>query len=351
MKEVLRPFGLVLLVSVILLGLTNPSGAAPATTDASASWPKIMTITCPAAGSSMAVYSTGVAKIIENYLKIPTAPQACSGSMEAAMVMVKGSAQFAGCSGAEVIYATLDKAPFPKGTSDIMRGLFFGAYMAENTFTVRADSGINSIKDLKGKRVMCYRPGQAMYEDNWRATLEAYGMTEKDIIVMPALDIANAAQALKEGRTDAAFHTSMTPAPGYLETDNSHPLKVLPLTDEAIQHVMKKCAWTGPYLVHKGAFKGQATDAKIITTHSGIAVRKDLPDDLVYAICKAVDEHISEIQAIHPGFKNWTMKEMANSPYGIYHAGALKYFQDKNLLDKESLDIHKDYLTKAGRDK
>ena len=324
---------------------------APSPTGLPAGWPKAMTITTPSAGASISVYGTAVAKIIETKLKIATAPLNTSGSLEAAVAMIKGDAQLTATSGAEVIYAIQNKAPLPAGSAGIMRGLFWGEYGSDTTFVVRADSNINSIADLKGKRVMASRPGQALYEDNWRATLEAYGMTEKDITLMPALGQAEAAQALKEGRADCIFQASATPAPAYVELANATPIRIVSLSDAAVKNVLDKLPWTMKKVIPAGAYKGMDKEAVITTALAGTMVRKDLPDDLVYAIAKAVDENIGELTSVHPSFKTWTIKGLANTPYGIYHAGAFKYFSEKGYLLPESIAKHKAFLTQVGTDK
>jgi len=265
--------------------------------------------------------------------------------------MVKGDSQLSSISGAEVVYALQKKAPLPPGSDAIIRGLFWGEYESDTTFVVRADSNLNSIADLKGKRVMASRPGQALYEDNWRATLEAYGMTEKDITLMPALGQAEAAQALKEGRADCIFQASATPAPAYVELANAVPIRIISLSDAAVKNVLDKLPWTKKKVVPAGAYKGMDKEAVITTALAGTMVRKDLPDDLVYAIAKAVDENIGELTSVHPSFKTWTIKGLANTPYGIYHAGAFKYFSEKGYLLPESIAKHKAFLTQVGTDK
>jgi TRAP transporter TAXI family solute receptor len=307
-----------------------------------------MTATGPA-GGSLIVYTTGVAKVIETYLKIPTAPQACSSSLEACTVMLKGEAQLAGISGAEMLYGTLNKAPLPSNANTILRGILFGEYKSDAQWVVRVDSGINSIADLKGKKVMCSRPGQALFEDNWRATLEAYGLKETDIVAMPALASADQAQALKEGRVDAVFLQGFIPVPQLLEVSMSVPLKVLSLDDKAISHIISKCPWLIPQTAPAGGYKGQDKDAKITTALAPITARKDLPDDLVYAIAKAVDEHIADLQAVHQSFKSWNIKGLANNPYGPYHAGAFRYFNEKGILSQDSVNKHKQYLSQIGQ--
>jgi TRAP transporter TAXI family solute receptor len=308
-----------------------------------------MVITSPPPAASLSVYSAAIAKIIEKYTGIPTSPQPESGSLAASMVMVKGDAQLTGTGGASAVYGLREVEPFPKGSSNIMRGLFFGEYKSTCHWVVRADSDIYTITDLKGKRCMFDRPGQALYQDNWQAVLEAYGMTKDDIILMPALRQGNAVAALKEGRADAFFHHSAAPMPAMVEAELTTPFRLLPLTDKAIDHLIKNVPWTQRQTIPAGTYKGQTEDVLWTNSKAGIMVRKDLPDALVYDIAQIVDQHMDELKGVHRAFKDWTFKDLVNSAFGPYHAGAYKYYMDKGLLTPESIRIHEYWLKEIGQ--
>jgi TRAP transporter TAXI family solute receptor len=312
-------------------------------------WPKSLTLTTPPPGATLSVYGVGIAKIIEGTLKIPTGPENAKGSFPAAMLLIKGDAQLAAITACENIYAFDDRKPFPKGSSKILRAITFGEYSSVGHWIVRADSDIQSIPDLKGKRVMCVRPKQALYQDNWKATLAAYGMTEKDIVAKPALGQRDACAALREGRTDAFFHHSAAPGPAFMELALTTPIRLIPLSEAAFKQVKEKCPWVSAYVVRAGTYKGQTKDALQTATFSGIVARNDLPDDLVYNIAKAIDENIDQLRSVHKAFRKWTMKGLVNGPVTCpYHAGALKYYKEKGLVTPESLKTHEELLAKSG---
>ena len=58
-----------------------------------------------------------------------------------------------------------------------------------------------------------------------------------------------------------------------------------------------------------------------------------VPDDVVYALVKAVFENFDEFKKLHPAFANLDQKDMVkNGLSAPLHPGAVKYFKEKGLL-------------------
>lgn len=300
-------------------------------------------------GASITVYGTALAALLEKQLKIPTAPENTSSTLEATALMLKGDSHLATTASAAAGYAMRNEAPYPAGSSKVLRGLTFGGYETHCHWTLLAASAIKTFGDLKGKRLMCERKGDAIFEDVWPAYLAAYGMTRKDVTVSPELGIPNQVTALKEGRTDAAMHYGAAAVPAIVELTMSHPVRLLSLSKATQKAVLDSLPWVAePHTIPAGSYKGQDADALTIKFNMGVIVRKDVPDDLVYAMAKAIHENIGELRAAHASFKTWTIEQMANSPFCPYHAGALKYYSEKKLLTPESIEKHKALLATIG---
>ena len=336
---------------VLLLGLSLPlANAEPAPGPKPASeWPNSLVITSPPPAASISVYGAGIAKIIETHVGISTAPRSTSGVLEAAMTMIKGDAQLAAVTSAEVAYALDERAPYPKGSSNKMRGLFFGEYLALIHLVVRADSDIHDISDLKGKRCMFNKPGIPIIQDPWKAILEAYGMSKNDIVLMPQLGPGGGAKTLKERRADCHLQPSAAPNPAYMAMQTTTPIRLLSISDSAVKQIVGKLPWLVSDTIPAGTYKDQGEDVTVLRAGGGIVARKDLPDDLVYEIVKRVHEHIGELQAVHKAFKKWTFKDLVNNAFGPYHAGAYKYYMEKGLLTPESIATHEFWLKKIGQ--
>lgn len=265
------------------------------------------------------------------------------------MILLQGKSQLGTTSAVNGNSILKNEKPWPANSSKVMRGITFGGYKGVAHWVVLAKSNINTFADLKGKKVMAVREGEPSYEDMWRAAITAYGMTEKDIVAVPELGLANQTIALKEGRTDAFMVMTGVPTAALMELANTNPIRLLSHTEAGAKAAIGKLPWMArPDTIPAGTYKGQDKDVIALMVNLGISARAELPESLVYAIAKALDENIGELKAVHQSFAKWTMKDLANSPYLPYHAGALKYYMEKGLLTPESIEKHKSLLAMTG---
>lgn len=94
---------------------------------------------------------------------------------------------------------------------------------------VRADSDIQSIADLKGKRVTSQFTRIQTLSKVFPATLANGGLTLDDIIEVPVPHVVPGADAFLDGRADAFFFAVVPSKPA--EVHASVPLRVLPFDD------------------------------------------------------------------------------------------------------------------------
>ena len=96
-----------------------------------------------------------------------------------------------------------------------------------------ANKGINSIADLKGKRVAVGAAGSGA-EANARQILNAAGITYDDLTAQ-YLSFAEAANNLKDGNIDAAFLTAGFPTAAVTDIAAQHDLKLISLDEELVK--------------------------------------------------------------------------------------------------------------------
>jgi len=192
---------------------------------------------------------------------------------------------------------------------------------------VRADSGIQSISDLKGKRVGVGAANSGS-EVNARQILEAYGMTYDDIRA-DYLSYAESAEGMKNGTVDAAFLTSGLPNSSLMELATTNNIRFLPIDADKITELAKDYPFYFPIDLPPDTYRGQTAALPTAAVTTLLVVRKDLSEDLVYNMTKAVFDNLDKLGNAHSAAKLISLDEVRNGMPIPLHPGAEKYFTEK----------------------
>lgn len=193
-----------------------------------------------------------------------------------------------------------------------------------------ADSGIESIADLKGKDIAIGPPGSGT-QAAARLILEAYGLEEGDYTAHEE-GFGDAAGRIQDGSLDASFGLLGLPAGSIDELAISRDIKMIPITDEALAYIEENSGY-GAITIPAGTYDFLEEDVQAITAYAILVGSTDLIDeDLGYAITKALFENsdqISHAQGVHLTKEN----ALLGSEGLPMHPGAEKYFKEIGLLD------------------
>ncbi|MEW6662116.1 MAG: TAXI family TRAP transporter solute-binding subunit [Bacillota bacterium] len=210
-----------------------------------------------------------------------------------------------------------------------LRGLI-ALYPNTMQTVVKESSGIKSYADLKGKRVGVGIQGSSS-PLNMAFVIEQYGLTLNDI-KPEYLSFGEAMQLLKDDRLDAVMVDSGAPNSAIIDIATQHKIRILPIEKEKIAAIKQKYGFfSDPVVIPAGTYKG--VDVDITTTGSKvmIAVRADLPEDLVYNITKTLFEKRDDIIKAHPRGASIQLETALDSIAVPMHPGALKYYKEKGV--------------------
>jgi len=185
---------------------------------------------------------------------------------------------------------------------------------------------INSIEDLKGKRVSVGDVGSGC-EFNARQILEVYGMTFDDIEVHN-LSFNDSATALKDDKIDAFFCVAGAPTTAIVELATSNDIKLLEVDDEHADKLIEVYPFYTKYKVPGGSYKGIDADAQTVAVVATYIVSDDLDEDLVYKMTKALFENADEIAKAHPKGAELDPEYSVSGISIPIHPGALKYYKE-----------------------
>jgi uncharacterized protein len=186
-----------------------------------------------------------------------------------------------------------------------------------------AGSPINTFADIKGKRVAVGPAGGGTLSFLQRL-LEMHGMTMKDI-TPSFLSYTDGFSQLADGNVDAAFALAGYPAAAVSQARATKELKFIPLSDPMLDAMVKKYPYYTRVVLPKATYR-LGEDAVVLGVSNVLVVRTDMPEAKVYAITKAVFDHLDEFKAENANARQIDPKASLALPVPL-HPGAARYFK------------------------
>ena len=188
-----------------------------------------------------------------------------------------------------------------------------------------ADSPINSIEDLKGKRVACGPAGGASI-GIMENILAEYGMSFDDII--PSyLPYSDGYTQMADGNVDVALATSGYPAAAVMEVTATKKIKFLEVEPDVLKRMLDKYPYYTDAIVPKDVYKLDS-DVTVIGISNVLVCRSDMDEDLAYNIAKALYDNVAELKEINKTAEQIDETKLSETSIPL-HPGAQKYFDER----------------------
>lgn len=175
------------------------------------------------------VMAVKLAELLPRYVDVKVLTEPVPSTFESASGIATGRFDIASISADKAYPALVGEDVYKDVPKDNFRLLLL-AHDTVMYFVVRAESTINSMADLKGKRVMYGAPRFVTSEPMWQAILKADGLDPKDVFQVPPGTNEEMAKALIEGRIDAAQFVGGYPEANLTEAMKTASLRILSLT-------------------------------------------------------------------------------------------------------------------------
>ena len=275
-----------------------------------------------------------LAQLISN--KAVVAGQKISATAEAAGASV-GNAKLLGSKEIESAFVAADildaayhgKGQFDKAPLKNLRAL--GALYPETVQLItRADSGINSVRDLKGKSVSSGAPGSGQYQ-LLSDLLKVYGMARDDV----KEDLSSFTQAvdkIKDGNLHATLITAGVPTAAVTDFAQSHALKVIPLSGPEIAELQKQQPYYANVPLPANTYKGQTAAVPTLAVMAVWSTHDAVPEAVDYEVTKALYENVAIMGQVHVQGKNNGLATATAVGTVPLHPGALRYFKEKGIV-------------------
>lgn len=200
--------------------------------------------------------------------------------------------------------------------------------MYETSFQIAAlrGHGIASLADLDGKTVGV-GPANGPPEMFFRAAADVAKI--KPVIVTG--DPADQAQQVIDGKIDALWQGALVPIVPLAAIADKADAVVFGLTDQEVAALLSVLPQLSPATVPAGSYKGQTFEIKSVSGWNFVVANKDLPDDLAYAITKAVLSASDPKSQIYAGAGGTLAINAPMNRVVPFHSGALRYYKEAGI--------------------
>jgi TRAP transporter TAXI family solute receptor len=202
------------------------------------------------------------------------------------------------------------------------------ALYTETVQLVTCNPDIKSVEDLKGKNVSIGSQGSGVYF-NAMDFFAAYDMTEADINPQ-YLSFGDSAEALKDGKIDAAFVVAGAPTPAVVDLATTKGCYLIGLDDAHVEKLQAISSAYAKSVIPAGTYEGIDEDITTVGVKATIIANGQVSDDEAYAIVSTIFENVPAITEAHAKGAELDV-EYASSCGLPYHPGAAKYFAEKGI--------------------
>ncbi len=194
-------------------------------------------------------------------------------------------------------------------------------------------AGINTMRDLKGKRVSTGSGGSATEVMAFRV-IEAAGLDKDRDMKRERLGVAESVNAIKDRKIDAFFWVGGLPTAAVTDLANTPGVK-LKLIDHAdlVPAMNKKHGELYVAdVIPQDIYHGLDKDNRIASVNNLLVAHQNMDDKTAYAIVKAVFDHKDELVRTHKEAENIKLENQKSSASPVpWHPGAVKYFAEKGI--------------------
>ncbi|MEM7509024.1 MAG: TAXI family TRAP transporter solute-binding subunit [Pseudomonadota bacterium] len=209
----------------------------------------------------------------------------------------------------------------------------FSVHPEPFTVIARADAGIDSFDDLKGKRVNIGNPGSGQ-----RGTMEvimaAKGWTADDFALASELKSAEQSQALCDNKVDAIVFTVGHPNGSIQEATTSCEAKVVAVTGPEIDELVSANPYYSSATIPGGMYTGTDSDVSTFGVRATFVSSAAADEETIYQTVKAVFDNFDRFKRLHPAFANLDEAEMTKAGLSApLHPGAERYYQERGWVN------------------
>ena len=221
------------------------------------------------------------------------------------------------------------KGKFTKAQPDVRH--FATLYPAMFQVAVRKDSPIKTFTDMKAANIS---PGKAKWTGTafTESVLKSYGFGFDDIKknggTVHHVSYTESVALMKDGHIDVFMAATSMPQASFLELEHSPGIRFVGMPKAKLDEIIKANPGYISGMMPKGVYESLDMDLHTLGIVTNMVVHKDLPDDLVYNMCKVFWANHAAFVEVKSVWKSVTLENALNGAAIPIHPGAKKCYDE-----------------------
>jgi TRAP transporter TAXI family solute receptor len=240
-----------------------------------------------------------------------------------------GKADFGFGNSISTVDGVAGRAPFEKPAKNVCNVATL--YPQYYQVVANADSGINSLGDLKGKSLAVQPKGNTA-EFISQQSLEVYGLKYQDMSRVSYVSYTDAVSLMKDNNAQAFTLGTTVPASAIMDLASARDIKIVSIPDDKFQAMRKLNPGYTKLIIPAGSYPKQTADVPTIGYATHVIARCDLDEAVVYKVLKGMVDNKADLAAIAKAIAGVTPKMMAEDIGVPMHKGATRYYKEVGAL-------------------
>lgn len=317
----LRLKGIMAVLAVTAAGLTSTVAAQDR-----AGWPSSIKIGTASQGGTYFIYGSGVAKLIQEQLSIPASAEVSGGPIQNLALIDAGRMHLGLTSAGPAQQSMEGQNPLLSGRKTENVRALFPMYQSAFQIAVLKSSGILDLQGLNGKSLgVGPKAGTT-------ATYLPMILSDIGVNVDPRYGGAgDQAGQLQDGMIASLGLAAGIPVTAFTQIEAQNEITPLGFSLAEIEKLTDFYPSLSPLVIEKGTYKNQTEDLNTVSMWNFVVASKDMPDDLAYAITKAVLENNDAMKQVHRAAEESLAEHITKNAVVPLHPGAARYYQEQGI--------------------
>jgi uncharacterized protein len=193
----------------------------------------------------------------------------------------------------------------------------------------RADSGIKTLADLKGKKISVGAPKSGT-ELNARVIFKAAGLDYKDFSKVEYLPFGESVELMKNRQIDVTLQSAGLGVSALRDLATAVDIVVVPIPADIIKKTNDPAYL--PAAIPANTYRGQTADVPAAAVQNYLVTHEGVSNDVAYGMTKALWTSLESLQAAHSAAKAIDLKHALDGMPVPLHPGAEKYYKEAGVI-------------------